>query len=146
MTGDVTARTMPTSNGSAPPALAAQVAAVEAARARLGDDLEHLSVEVRAQMGHTVQKTAYKGLATVTAVLAGIVVRKLLITGWRKTRHSDPPANPAAAGTGWPDALAWTAATGVAVGVARLVAERGAAEGWRRMTGALPPGLEEVSA
>lgn len=49
------------------------------------------------------------------------------------------------ADTGWGEAIAWTAATGVAIGVARLVAARAAAADWQRATGELPPGLEEVA-
>ncbi len=125
--------------------LSPHVAAVEAARARLGRDLDQLSTEFRAQMGHTMEKTLWKLAAAGAAVISGILVRKALITGWRQARHSDPPANPAAPGTQWGEALAWTVASGVAVGLARLLAQRGAAAGWRRATGALPPGLEEVA-
>ena len=82
--------------------------------------------------------------ATAAAVFAGIAVRKLLTAGWTKARKSAPPANPAAPETTWPEALAWTAATGIAVGIARLVATRGAAAGWRKATGVLPPGLQDV--
>jgi Protein of unknown function (DUF4235) len=42
------------------------------------------------------------------------------------------------------EALAWAVASGVAVGVARMLAARKAADYWRRSTGSLPPGLEEV--
>jgi hypothetical protein len=35
-------------------------------------------------------------------------------------------------------------ASGAAIGVARLLATRKAAEYWRRSTGNLPPGMDEV--
>jgi hypothetical protein len=41
--------------------------------------------------------------------------------------------------------LAWAAACGVAIAVARLVAQRGAAEAWKKATGSYPAGLETVS-
>ena len=39
----------------------------------------------------------------------------------------------------------WAAASGVAMAVTRLVAQRGAAEAWRASTGTYPAGLETVS-
>lgn len=125
--------------------LAPKVAAVEAARLRLGEDLEQLTTEMRAQMGMTMEKTAWKLVATIAAVIAGAGVRKALTASWRKARRHDPPTNPAGPATSWGEALGWTVASGVGIAVARLVAQRGAAAGWRRATGALPPGLEEVA-
>lgn len=77
-----------------------------------------------------------------TAVVAGMAVRTLLKVGWRAIRAEDPPLNPAAPSTDWSEALSWTVAIGVAVGVGRLVARRGAAAGWKKATGDYPPGLE----
>ena len=58
----------------------------------------------------------------------GIVVRKVtdkaLSGAWRKTKHSEPPADPGAPGTPWAEALSWAAASGVAMSVARLLATR----------------------
>ncbi|CAN5891809.1 MAG: DUF4235 domain-containing protein [Actinomycetota bacterium] len=125
--------------------LAPHVAAVEAARARLGRDLDTLDTEVRAQMGHTAEKTAWKVLGTGGAIIAGIMTRKVLMATWRKTKHSDPPTNPADRETDWVEALTWTVATSIAVGIARLIATRGAAGAWEKFTGALPPGLQDVS-
>lgn len=126
--------------------LISQVAAVRAARERLGSDLDTLNEELREQIGLKVEKTAWKIAATAAAVGSGIAVRKLLTAIWRKARYgTNPPHNPAALGTSWGEAVAWTMATAVGVGVARLVAERGAAAGWRMATGHLPPGLEDVN-
>lgn len=125
--------------------LAPHVAAVEAARAKLGTDLDILTTEVRAQMSHTAEKTAWKISATLAAVVTGIVARKLIGSIWTKALKSDPPTNPAARNTEWREALAWTVASGLGVGVARLIAARGAAGAWEKATGALPPGLEDVA-
>lgn len=130
----------PDHNGLTP-----QVAAVEAARSKLGRDLDMLNTEVRAQMGQTAEKTAWKIAATGSAVIAGIVVRKVIISAWKAAKHTDPPSNPASRQTQWGEALAWSAATGIGVAIARLVATRGAAGAWEKATGALPPGLEDVA-
>lgn len=122
--------------------LADRVAAVEAARQRLGRDLDRLTVETRAQMGQTMEKIAWKVAGVGSAVLAGVAMRKALTAGWEKTRHQQPPMNPAQPGTSWGEALAWTMALGAGVGAARMLAGRAAAAGWQKATGALPPGLE----
>ncbi len=121
------------------------VAAVESARQRLGSDLDLLTTEVRAQMGQTVEKTAWKAAGLGAAVIAGFTARKVLMAGWRAWKKTDPPANPASRSTTWGEALSWALASGVAMAVARLVAMRGAAAGWEKATGALPPGLEDVT-
>lgn len=119
----------------------ARVAAVQVARARMAGSLEQLQTEARAQVGDTVERVLWKVAAVGSAVAAAVATRKALDAGWRAWRKNDPPANPAAPGISWPEALAWAVATGVGAGVARMVAGRGAAAGWQRATGHLPPGL-----
>lgn len=85
---------------------------------------------------------AWNVVAMVSAAAAGIAVRNLLETGWERVRHDEPPQNPAARSVDWGDALAWTVATGVAVGVARMLAQRGAAAGWKKVRGHYPQGLD----
>lgn len=125
--------------------LAPQQAAVLAARERLARDLDVLNVEVRSEMGSSMEKTVWKLAATGAAVIAGIAVRNVMMTAWKSITKQAPPTNPADPATSWGEALGWTAVTGLAVGVARMVASRGAAAGWQRATGSLPPGLQEVS-
>ena len=52
---------------------------------------------------------------------------------------------PCARRTSWTEALSWAAASGVALAVTRLVAQRGAAAAWKAKTGSNPPGLEDVA-
>lgn len=140
MVQDTPARSVSAANGLGP-----QLQAVQAARERLGRDLDVLNVEMRAEMGHAMEKTVWKLAATGAAVLASVVVRNLLMAVWRGVAKNEPPNNPADPATGWGEALAWTAATGLVIGVARMVASRGAAAGWRKATGSLPPGLQDVA-
>ena len=76
----------------------------------------------------------------------GIVVRKLtdkaLSQVWRRTKHQEPPTDPASPGTPWAEALSWAAASGVAMAVARLLATRGAATAKMKVTGKVPEGME----
>jgi hypothetical protein len=87
------------------------------------------------------RQTGWALVAAGSAVIAAIATRNALKAAWRAMRHEDPPLNPAAHDTEWPEAIAWTAATGLAAGLSRLVARRTAASGWYRVTGEWPPGL-----
>ncbi len=94
-------------------------------------------------MAHTLGKLAWKVAGLAFAIPAGIFARKAMNITWRSLRGSSPPTNPAAVGTTWGEAMAWSAASGVAYGLARMVAARGAAATWRLLTGSLPPGLQD---
>lgn len=127
--------------------LADRVAAVEAARAQLGHDLDRLTVETRAQMGQTMEKIAWKSAAAGAGVLAGLAMRKLLAVVWTKARGQEPPSLQAPGlHTNWGEALAWSGAMAAGMAAAKLVAIRGAATGWQKATGVLPPGLDEGAA
>lgn len=129
-------------SGAAGNGIADRIAAVEAARTRLGQDIDRLTVETRAQMGQTMEKIAWRTAATGSAIAATVLTRRLMVVAWQKARSTDPPMNPAAPTTQWGEALAWTAVVGVSVGLARLLAQRGAAAGWQKATGMVPPGIE----
>ena len=90
-------------------------------------------------------RMVWKAVGSLSGMAAGWATRVLLRAGWRRTRGGDPPANPAAPGTAWSEAIIWAAASGVAIAVTRLVAQRGAAEAWKATTGSYPAGLETVS-
>jgi hypothetical protein len=119
--------------------LADRVATVHAARERLGRDLDRLNAEVRAEMGHTMERMLWKFAAGGAALVAGLAVRKALTAVWLHTQHREPPEDVAKPGTGWGEAAVWTVATAVGMGLAKLVATRGAAAGWQRAKGTPPP-------
>ena len=85
---------------------------------------------------------SWKLLGIGFAAPTGIAIRKLTDTAWYAARGNPPPKNPAAPGTGWGEALAWAAVSGVAVAAGRMTAQRGAAAAYKALTGKLPPGLE----
>jgi hypothetical protein len=87
----------------------------------------------------------WKVIGGLAGAAAGVATRFALKTAWRKTKGGEPPTNPASPDTTWKEALAWTAASGVAIAVTRLVAQKGAAEAYKKKTGRYPPGLETVS-
>lgn len=79
--------------------------------------------------------------STLAGVGAGIATRKLITRAWTARTGQPPPSNPADPSVAWPQALAWSAGLGVGVGVARTLAQRGAARAWVQATGTTPPGL-----
>lgn len=78
-------------------------------------------------------------VAAGSAALVGMACRQALRRGWSVWRDEPPPDNPAAPDVSWKDALLWAGATGLVVGVGRVVARRGAASVWRSVTGRMPP-------
>lgn len=98
----------------------------------------HTDVAANSSMGWRI-------LGGISAMLAGIAARKLMVKGWRATTGNNPPANPAAPGTQWREAIPYALASGAVMGLARMLATRRAAGYYRRSTGHLPPGMEEVT-
>jgi hypothetical protein len=96
-------------------------------------------------MAGASQAQVWRVVGVGTGLGAGFLARKVLERAWRSVRGEDPPGNPAAPTTGWGEALVWAAASGVALAVARLVAQRGAAEAWRMATGDYPEDLDALS-
>lgn len=79
--------------------------------------------------------------ATVGATMAA---RKALTTTWKLATRKEPPVNPAHPDVSMAEAVAWASASGLAVGLARMLASRRAAEYYRKSTGHLPANLEDV--
>jgi hypothetical protein len=96
------------------------------------------------RLGFDRQGQLWRMVGAGAGLGAGLVARKVLERLWRATRGEDPPSNPASPDTTWGEALVWAVASGVALAVIRLVAQRGAAEAWRAVTGEYPEELETV--
>ncbi|CAN5149690.1 hypothetical protein BH18ACT9_BH18ACT9_19340 [soil metagenome] len=82
------------------------------------------------------------GLAAT--VVATVVARKAMTTTWKVATGKTPPVNAAHPDVSVGEAVAWAAVSGVAVGLARMLASRKAAEYYRKSTGHLPANLEDV--
>ena len=88
---------------------------------------------------------AWKVVSTLSAILGGVLTRKVLEKVWKAVRSdsaAEPPLNPADRRNSWADALMWAISAGIGAGLGRLVSERVAAAGWERATGRTPPGVE----
>lgn len=87
----------------------------------------------------------WKLYGVLAATAATLAARQLMDRTWRLATGNPPPSNPEHPDVTMAEAVAWAAVSGVAVGVARMLATRKAANYWRRSTGDLPPGMEEVT-
>jgi len=88
----------------------------------------------KADAGSKPETIARKLYASVAAVVAGIVARKLIEKVWVKTTGKTPPSDPHEISVPWAEALGWSVASGVTVGAARLLATRKAAGTWQRVS------------
>jgi hypothetical protein len=77
------------------------------------------------------------------ALSAAAVARKALDTGWKAATGKHPPDNPADPDVQMAEAVAWAVVTGAFVALARMLAQRRAADYYRRSAGHLPPQLQK---
>ena len=78
-------------------------------------------------------------LGTAAALAACAVATKVVGVGWRAVSGREAPTDPSEVDeTSWGEALLYAAILGLAVGAARVVAERMAAQYYRKSTGHLP--------
>jgi hypothetical protein len=78
-------------------------------------------------------------VAGLAGTLAGMAARAVVLKLWKVGGLGDDEPQPAHPATPWRTALGWAVASGVATGVARVVAMRTAAEVWERATDEPPP-------
>lgn len=88
---------------------------------------------------------AYTLLGMAATLGATIAARKAMTATWKLLTGRLPPSNLEHPDVSMGEAVAWAAASGVAVGLARMLAARKAADYYRRSTGHLPPNLEDVT-
>ena len=84
------------------------------------------------------ERNAWGIAAAGATILAAFAVREGLRAGWRGLRHEEPPTEDGATGGPLGGAVAWAAGSGLATGVAAVLATRGAAVAWERATGHRP--------
>jgi hypothetical protein len=82
----------------------------------------------------------------VSALGAAAVARKVLDQGWKAATGRKPPQNPADPDVEVWEAVGWAATTGAAVALARMFAQRRAANYYVKSTGHLPKQLEKDGA
>jgi hypothetical protein len=87
----------------------------------------------------STKQYGWKGMTIGLGALSGLATQRALEVLWKMLRGSTPPKVAADRRSPWPDALIWAIATGVGVGVARLLAVRTAAVVWEAAVHEPPP-------
>lgn len=82
---------------------------------------------------------AWKAVTLGSGAVVGVATQRVLEAVWKALHGSTSPPKPADRRSSWVDALSWAIATGVGVGVTRLLAVRTAAVMWEATTHELPP-------
>lgn len=80
-------------------------------------------------------------VSTGAALLASNLAKSLMEHGYKAATGRRPPQNPASPRVAWRSAFGWALVAGVLVSMSELLAERGAAAGWRKVTGKYPRSL-----
>lgn len=80
----------------------------------------------------------YKLLGTLSALGAAFVTKKLLNILWKRLVGHEPPDKPESLDVELTEAVAWAVASGAAVGLARVMAQRKVASTWQKANGELP--------
>ena len=85
------------------------------------------------------KRLGWKVVTLGSGAVVGLATQRILETAWKALHGATPPPMPADRRSSWVDALSWAIATGVGVGVARLLAIRTAAVMWEATTHEPPP-------
>jgi hypothetical protein len=85
----------------------------------------------------------WTAFSLASALTAAAVAKKALDKSWTVATGRKPPENPADPDVEIWEAVTWAVASGVAVGLARMLAQRRAASYYQRSTGHLPPELQK---
>lgn len=85
----------------------------------------------------------WSAFSLVAALGSAPVAKKALDGGWKAATGKQPPANPADPDVDFWEAVAWAAASGTFVALAKMFAQRRAASYYVRSTGELPPPLRK---
>lgn len=80
-------------------------------------------------------------VSTGAALIASSLTKSAMERGYLRVTGRRPPQNPGSPKVAWRSAFGWAMAAGVVVSLSELLAERGAAAGWRRVTGKYPRSL-----
>ena len=73
-------------------------------------------------MAELTEDQKWQVISLLSAVGAAVLVRGGIQVVWKATRDDDPPLNPLRQDGSWADAVVFSAAVGVAAGLARLAA------------------------
>ena len=82
-------------------------------------------------------------MALASGIGGATIAKKALNAGWKAATGKQPPENPADPDVMFAEAVAWAAASGTAVALVKMLAQRRAAHYYLKSTGELPPPLRK---
>jgi hypothetical protein len=85
------------------------------------------------------KKYGWKALVAGSGAIAALLAQRAIEVPWRALRGTPAPKVPADRSRPWTDAIIWAVATGIGVGVARLLAIRATAAVWEATVHEPPP-------
>jgi hypothetical protein len=94
-------------------------------------------------MSDTGSSKLWTAFSLVSALGAAALAKRTLDTVWKATTGKHPPENPADPDVAMGEAVAWAVVSGTFVALARMVAQRRAANYYARSAGHLPPQLQK---
>lgn len=87
----------------------------------------------------TISRTKqYQAFNKLSTIAMAVVTRNLLKKGWKSITKNDPPENPSDPSIPWKEALIWGAATGLSVGITKVLTRRLADISWEKYKGPKP--------
>jgi hypothetical protein len=90
-------------------------------------------------MRDTEKQVGWKVVSYGVGALAAVVAQRVLTLAWKGIASDPPPDSPANRDVDLLPALTWAIATGVGIGVTRLLALRTAAKVWEVAAKEAPP-------
>ena len=89
----------------------------------------------------------WRAVTTGSGILSAMVAKRLMLAGYHAVRtDSTTPLDPREERFSWKNAVLWSLAAGVGLGVAQVISTRIAELGWEVATRTLPPTGEPTAA
>lgn len=92
-------------------------------------------------MANDTSSKFWTAFSLVSALGAAALAKQVVDKTWKFATGKQPPENPADPDVDIWEAVSWAIASGIAVGIARMLAQRKAASYYVKTTGQLPPEL-----
>ena len=88
----------------------------------------------------------WRAVTTATGIVSAMLAKRAMLAGYHAVRKdSTTPLDPHDERFSWKNAVLWSLAAGVGLGVTRVISTRIAELGWEAATGTLPPTGESMA-
>lgn len=87
------------------------------------------------------RKNQYKAIDKLATIAVAVGTHTLFQKGWKTFTKHDPPENPSDPGVQWKDAFMWGAATGLGIGMSKVLMQILVDASWEKYKGPRPSGV-----